>query len=136
MQPSKYEYYSLLTLRSNLDGYLICNLSFLQLYIIRIYTVNFINILCSICFIRNYFIFFSTDVIQFEEKENLPRPSRPRTRRPGLPTGLESRDREVNSNNNLNNINNNIQHQSSQNNDNILQRLRDLQKICDVMEFV
>lgn len=71
---------------------------------------------------------FRTDVISIDgnEKENITRPSRSRNKRPGLPTGLEGRDREFGHTgdsehiNSTNSANNNTAH------DDIFQRLREL----------
>ncbi|RXG68266.1 Protein diaphanous-like protein 3 [Armadillidium vulgare] len=75
-----------------------------------------------------------TEVILFDgnEKENVTRPSRSRNKRPGIPTGLEGREREIISNNaqqqqqQQSQSINNAKQDSNASHDAIFQRLREL----------
>ncbi|KAK4291487.1 hypothetical protein Pmani_035685 [Petrolisthes manimaculis] len=67
-----------------------------------------------------------TDTIDIDLENHPNRPSRPRARRPGLPTGLESRERNFNNNNNNNNGGGEEEPGAGDSSDALLQRLRDL----------
>ncbi|KAB7499101.1 Protein diaphanous-like protein 2 [Armadillidium nasatum] len=85
---------------------------------------------------RNASALCGTEVILFDgnEKENVTRPSRSRNKRPGIPTGLEGRDREIITSNahqqqqqqQQSQSINNAKQDSTASHDAIFQRLREL----------